>query len=278
MKGYGLTATPKDDRDLPLEPVFGAAQPIELPKSYVVSKPLMIKDQKNTDMCTAFALTAVSEDQELVELSPEYTFWKTKQITGKPDDWGADLRSACKSGVQRHGGFLPVSRYATPVVYDSSVRDNAARGVGFSKDHDWAAKKYAKKTYFKVNAVGDIFDGMRSAMWQTRDEERSIFTGIDWRPTWNGLKEIEKVGRGSSYGHAIKIFGWESYRTEDFLLAQLSNGVGIGDKGIFKISREVINTQCTYGSYTLMDMPREQAEYELGKVGWFRYWLNSIFS
>ena len=279
QQGYGLRPTPFDARDFPIEKVLGAAAIGALPQEYIVSTPLVIKDQTDTDMCTAFALTAVSEDQEGLALDPSYTFFKTKQRTGDIDSWGADLRNACKSATKKYGGFLPMSRYGdTQRTFDQAERDRAARGEGFTKTDDWTAKKYAKQTYLSVKPIGDVFDGMRSAMWQTRSEERSVFTGIDWNPKWNrvdGGAIDADIGRGEpSFGHAIKIFGWSG----EWMLAQLSNGKEIGDGGIFKLERGVVNEFCTYGAFTLLDLPREDAERALGKIGWFSYWLKSVFA
>ena len=278
-KGYGLNPTPEDRRDFPNVPVFGFASPAELPDTYTVSTPLIIKDQTDTDMCSAFALTAVSEDQERVALDPAYTFFKTKQIMGGDvDSWGADLRSACKSSTRKYGGFLPMSRYGGNVpVFNSVARDRAARGDDFKNTDDWVAKKYSKQTYFAVVGERDAFDNMKSALWRTRDEERSIFTGIDWNPLWNRAKlgRVEKVTDGQTYGHAVKMFGWE---LEDWGVFQLSNGKEIGDGGIFTLHRDVINRFCTYGSFTVMDLPRDVAEYEMGRIGTLRYWWKSIFA
>ena len=278
MKIHGLHPTPKDPRDFPLEKIFGSANPTNLPNEYVVSKPLVIKDQGDTDMCTAYALTAVSEDQEGVILDPFYTFGATKRITGRPDDWGADLRSACKSAIASNGGgFLPATARGVNVEQTATEEDRknaVARGVGSGEA--WAIKKYAKETYFAVNTSGDVFDSMRSAMWQTRSEERSIFTGIDWNPEWDNWKGgfIDRAEYGNTYGHAIKIFGWDG----DWALAQLSNGRHIGEGGIFKLHRDVVNAFCKYGAFTLLDLPREVAEYELGKIGYWNYWLKSFFA
>ena len=68
--GTGLTKTPEDPRDFNFGAVFGLPQLSELPNEYKTSEPLGIKDQKSSDLCTSFALTAISEDQELVPLAP----------------------------------------------------------------------------------------------------------------------------------------------------------------------------------------------------------------
>lgn len=278
--GYGLLQTPLDARDFPFEEVFGAASPVSLPKEYIVSQPLVIKDQGDTDMCSAFALTAVSEDQEGLVLDPAFTFAKTKRLmNGDPLAWGADLRSACKSATKKYGGFIPATArpYNPLIAPTESERDAFARGDGM-KQFDWSSKKFAKESYFTIGGAYDIFDNMRSAAWQARSEERSILTGIDWHPTWTkviGGAIDADIGRGEqTYGHAIKLFGWSG----DWMFAQLSNGKDIGEGGIFKLHRDVVNEFCTYGSFTFMDLPKEEAMHQLGRSNWFSYWYRTIFA
>ena len=70
--GGGLLPLKRDSRDFKIEEICGF---MELPEEdFTVSDPLKIKDQGGTDMCVAFAATAVSQDQEGVILSPEYLF------------------------------------------------------------------------------------------------------------------------------------------------------------------------------------------------------------
>lgn len=279
--GYGLLPTPHDARDFPFEKVFGAASPATLPREYIVSQPLVIKDQGDTDMCSAFALTAVSEDQERLILDPAFSFARTKRLIeragGDPLAWGADLRSACKSATKKHGGFLPATArgYNPAIAPTQEERDAYARGDGMDK-FEWSARKFAKQSFFAVSGAYDTFDNIRSAMWRARSEERSVLTGIDWNPGWNyrARGEVESGTGGNTYGHAIKLFGWSA----DWMLAQLSNGKEIGEGGIFKLHRNVVNEFCTYGSFTFMDLLREDAMYELGRVGWLKYWLQSVFA
>src|ERR1051325_1982127 len=96
--GKGLLPLPKDKRDLRLGRVLGYAKLTEVPETdFMVSQPLEIKDQGDTDMCSAYASCAASEDQEGVILEPAYTFAKTKQIIGEWRGFGANMRDALKS-------------------------------------------------------------------------------------------------------------------------------------------------------------------------------------
>lgn len=280
-KKYGLLETPYDKNDFPFEKVFGSAKPQELPKEFIVSEPLGIKDQgPATDMCTAYAVTACSEEQEGEILNPFYVFGRTKEIMGGDrSSWGADLRSAAKAITKYGAPSASATGFDIKRPAIQQDRDRAVQWEKITREQDLLASAHKKASYFSVGQVGDVFDGMRSAVWQNRVEKRSIFTGIDWSPIWNdaigGI--IKSAQSGESYGHAINIDGWEVFNNEPYLVAQLSNGEGIGDKGIFRLSRQVINLRCKYGSFSFSDMPKIDALYELKKIGMFRYWFKSIF-
>ena len=140
------------------------------------------------------------------------------------------------------------------------------------------AHKHAKKSFFAVDGPGDLFDNVRSAMWRTRDEERSVFTGCQWHEEWTDSPGgvIERVSGGRVFGHAVKAFGWRGERMQ----LQLSNGKKIGDGGIFWVGREAFSKTFTFGAFTFLDMPREDAE----KACWysgsstFFGWTTSLFT
>lgn len=291
-----LWPTPKDDRDFNLGAVMGIASPLELPDEYTVAEPLVIKDQgQGTDMCTAYALTAVSEDEEGVALDPFFTFGATKFITGSKEEWGADLRSAAKSAVKHDGpyGFLEakdLSKLTDPA--NMTIRNEAADYTLITSGEKIEARKHAKKSYFSVDGPGDLFDNMRSAMWQMRDQKRSVFTGCNWRVSWTRLAMgvIDYAPAGQTFGHAVKAFGWgmgtpelgeNGLPKQLYMKLQLSNGKSIGHDGIFYISREALNQAFTFGAFTFLDMPREEAEKAIEKtksVSTFFTWIRSPFS
>ena len=94
--GGGLQKSKKDKRDIQLGAVFALPKLEELPKEYQVNGFVKIKNQGSSDLCAAFAAAATSEEQEMVELSPEYIFAKAKELTGDPNSWGLNLRDVCK--------------------------------------------------------------------------------------------------------------------------------------------------------------------------------------
>lgn len=262
-----LWQTPVDERDFKLGAIVGTAPLSELPGDFEVAAPLVIKDQGyGTDMCTAYALTSVSEDEEGVALDPFYSFGAIKAITGNKEEWGADLRSAAKSAVLREGpyGFLAakdISKLENPATQED--RELAADYDRISKIDMEDAIKHAKRSYFSVDGPYDFFDNVRSAMWQARAEKRSVLTGCNWRSVWvyapGGF--IDKAEQGKTFGHAVKVFGWTMHEGSELVMKlQLSNGKGIGNNGVFYITREAFNQAFQYGGFTFLDLPREDAE------------------
>lgn len=290
-KKYGLLPTPPDPRDFPLGGVVEYPDLSELPASFEVDARRFVKDQRETDICTSEGFSAVSEDQEGVELFPPYVFAKMRMIMGaEPEEYGGDLRSMCKAAV-RYGsleladvaevfGDSIATLYADGKVQE--LRDVFADWRNVPLAADSKAEAHRKQSFFAVDGPYDLFDNIRSAIWAMRADKRSVFTGINWRPSWNlrekGIvAEYDKSER--SYGHAIKIFGWVGEPGADvYLKAQLSNGTGIGDGGVFYLSREAVNVECVFGAFTFHDMPPELARYKLGRISFISYWLKSIFS
>lgn len=280
----GLTPTLLDERDFSLTTVFGAVPTEELPDSnFFVGEPLEIKDQGRSDLCTAFALCSVSEDQEMLQLSPEYTFFKTKQLQGgDPMSYGADLRTACKTAVKY--GFLE-SQY-NPFRVSDFDRESVVDPKNWDPELDMLAWDHAKLSFFKVDGPHDTFDNIRTAMYSHRVEARSVFTGCNWRKRWTHAKDgiipkdltPDDIKKGNYFGHAFKIFGWKWINNEVYLVAQLSNGTDIGDKGIFYFPREVVNREFDFGAFTFRDVPKDRADYHnYYKIRIDENWLISMF-
>lgn len=270
QKGFGLQPLPKDKRDFPLGGVYGTIDIKEVPMTdFVVCEPLCIKDQGDTDYCSAYAVTAVSEDQEGIEFLPEYQFMKTKLISGRPNDWGADLRSACKSAVKF--GSLPLKGYAS---YKDFPREYIVNPQNWSALADQVAQYHRKETYFAVNGKHDTFDNIRAALWQHRNERSTVVTGALWRGEWSSaiMGIIPSLELAGGFGHAFKIYGQKVIDKELYLVAQLSNGETSGDKGRFYINRIIANRELgQFGIFMFKDISKEQAEYYLNKP----YTINS---
>jgi len=254
----GIQPLPIDNRDLLLAGFFDQIDVKTIPLTDFETREPLIKDQHDTDYCSSYAVTGVSEDQELVELVPEFQFYVTKLISGDPDAWGADLRSACMSAVKY--GSLP--RY---VIEGKYIIPNT-RELVLNKDswlEEWFAfaREYRKETVFKITGRYDIFDNIRVALFQFKEEKRSIVVGASWKPSWTEaeggiIKELDTTEEG--FGHAFKIYGQKIINGVPYLKAQLSNGTKIGDRGVFYFSREVVNEAFKpYGQFMFKDISRE---------------------
>lgn len=235
--GFGLRPLPKDDRDFALGAFYDLPKLEELPPEFFLM-PKKIEDQDNSDLCTAFASTSVTEDQEGIEMSPEFTFAMTKEIEGDFATWGADLRSACKSHTKI--GALP--KVESPFSLATHSRDFVANWTNWPQELKNKAAIHKKQNYFSVEGPYDLFDDIRASLWGYRLELRSIMTGVLWRPEWthtfssdafnNGIIPTNELPK-NGFGHAFKICGWKQIINEPYLIAQLSNGENIGDKGFF---------------------------------------------
>lgn len=258
--GFGLRKLPRDTLDFSHSKVFGAIALEEVPDNFEVAELLGIKNQDikvPTDLCAAAAACAVSEDQEGISLSMEYFFGKIKEAEGRWNTWGADLRTTCK--VACKVGFLEEKE--SPFTLEEKGRDFVANWSNWHLEYDLRAKKHRKQSFFKVDGQNQPFDSIRSIMWQNRAEKRSVLTGVMWCPEWTNTPDgIIKEQGTPMFGHALKIFGSKKINGELYLMAQLSNGTGIGDNGIFYFSRKVINECFKYGAYTFRDMPAKEAK------------------
>lgn len=261
--GYGLKELPIDTRDFPLGAVYGTVDITDVPATdFVVAEPLIIKDQRDTDFCSAYAVTGVSEDQESVILLPEYQFYSTKRITGDPEEWGADLRSACKSAIKY--GSVPTDQFPQMA---GKPRSFILDSRNWPASADPMASIHKKDTFFAVTGKYDIFDNIRCALWQNKADKSTIVTGALWKSVWlsapNGV--IPDL-QGDGFGHAFKIFGQKTVAGELCLMAQLSNGTEIGDNGIFYFNRVMANRELgKYGIFMFKDISVEDAQYYLGQ-------------
>ncbi len=246
----GLRPLKPDARDYQFSKVFGSIDLTTLPDEFSLTA-LEVKDQKGTDLCTAFAACTLSELQENILLEPTYTFAKGKQLAGEYESWGLDLRLICKA-AQKYG-FIPADKTKYTIEDDRNVYAN---WNNWDQSFDILARKHAKEGYFSVGAgYSSLFDAIRAAIWQNRAEKRGVLTGAIWRSSWVSQGIIPKTYEEEGFAHAYTYIGWKKINGETYLIAHLSNGTNIGDKGIFYFPREVVDRENTFGNFTFKDMP-----------------------
>lgn len=262
----GLRPTPEDKRDYSHDRVFGAILPplTDIPNDFMVAEPLEIKDQRLTDFCTGFTVASVSEDQEGIPLSPEFQFMLTKLVDGNPDAWGSDIRAACSAACDY--GSLP--RTDAPYTVADQQRDFLVNSYNWPQPLFKKSVMHRKQNFLKVDGPYDRFDNFRRTMWMHRAERRTLVTGAMWRGAWTmGYKGIipDEYGQ-AEFGHAFKIAGVATKTLDGVpfpdgkprLVAILSNGEQIGDRGRFYFTREIINKEFFYGAYIFKDLTAQQ--------------------
>ena len=257
----GLQPTPEDKRDIRFGALYALPELVELPPAFRL--PVMgIKDQKDSDLCAAFAGTLASEIQEDTVFSPEYQFAKTKQIIGEYEEWGADLRSMLKSLVKY--GSLPLEKVPPELRYNGKNRNAIANWANWSPLYDMIAAKFKKGSYLKVSGEYDLFDNIRATIYANRKEERLVITGAVWKHDWttsrDGIVEDKPLRSGQGFGHAFCISGWEYFRGSPHLVAVLSNGESVGRDGYYFLPRGLVNRELVWGAYTIRDINPEAAK------------------
>lgn len=256
----GLRPLPFDERDLKLGNVFDMGSVEDLPEGNFIVGSILIKDQRGTDFCTGYSVSSVSASQEGEDLSPEFQFGVTKDLSGD-DEWGADLRMACQSAVKV--GSIPQKIWDSVFGEDSHYnREIVINRKAYPKEWDELASVYKKKTFWAVTGPGDHFDNIRLALWKNKDEHCEVVTGAMWRQSWTraigGI--IKKAGSEEGSGHAFCIVGQKIIEGQPFLVARLSNGKNYGNDGLFYFSRGVVNKELArFGFFMFKDMEKETA-------------------
>lgn len=243
----GLRPTPADRRDFSRHQVFGSPALPDLPAEYSVGD--YMQDQGPTDECSAYSVTESEKESLGEEFSEDYQFAKTKQLEGRSDTYGADLRHAMKAPIVF--GLLP-KRLAT-LNWRKDGRDFIADWRNWPETCDTIAARYKEGAYFRVDGPYDIFDQIRAALIQHKDEKRSVIVGTRW--VWSyeylgadGIAHLvpeSVIAQRSTSWHAWEIKGWKIINGITYLVGY-SHVIGIGDSGRVYFDRENINKECGY--------------------------------
>lgn len=248
---YGLKSTVPDARDFALGAITTLPDLNELPPHFSFS-PLIIKDQRGSDFCTAFMACGMSELQEGVELCPEWSFAKSKELSGDPEEWGQDIRTALKVHPKHGAVATTISPYSV-----KNKDTDFLRYIGNWPVLDKYAASHVKKSYVKVTGRFDHFDNIRTTLWKYRSAKRAVGTGViwGWDRTTPTINTIPKTGEG----HAMYIVGWKD---DNHLIYVNSWGTDVGDKGRFYVHRDVVNFFVdAYGAYTFIDLEPTTVKY-----------------
>lgn len=279
--GGGLELVEPDERNFSFGSVLGEKVNLrELAGVDFIVGAHEIIDQGNSDYCTGYATTLSAMFHEQVELSSDWQFAKIKQLIGNTEGFGAPLGTAMKAGQEY--GFLEKKR----ATLSREVNGDAIRNIqNWPSGLDFYASPHKQQSYFEVKQGGytDLFDALRATLWQQKDKKTVIITGSLWRNEWTNAQRgiIPKEYGDYGYGHAFCLIGQKIIDEEPYLIAQLSNGVEIGDEGRFYFCREIVNKELKYGNFMYVDIPKEKAKFlntkKLSTDWWGQFrWLLKI--
>jgi len=263
----GLILKKPDIRNFKLGSVFTLPKLKDLPREFCLPK-RPIKNQGNSDKCTAYASCLASELQEGVELNPDFTFAVGKDIEGNPDSWGCDIESMLKAHTKV--GAIETKDIPLNFVPNST---EARYLKNWSTDLMEKAYLNKKETYFQVKGEYDAFDDIRASIFKFK---QAVIMGVVW--SWGNKAYIDEIDDDGG-GHCIHAIGWKVKNGKEYLIVPNSYGEGFGDEGYNYISREVVNHYVDmYGAYILVDMEREDAEWYINnKIKKDDNWLVQFF-
>ena len=290
VQKFGLIPETPDPRDFSQEKVFGAISLTDVPNGdFFVSDPIKIKNQGGTDFCVGFAAAAVVEDHEHTELSGPFLYSAAKKLitetSGNSEEWrkwGLQIRDVCNVLIK----VGALEEDLSPFKGETSdyLRDDLANPKNWGEDYEMLAAEHRQSSYFNVDGPHDTFDNFRAALWRGKQSGGSILTGVLWRYSWSqapgGIIPKDYDATEGGEPHALKIFGQMLVKLHEhdqygcledgscdipeseelMLVAQLSNGEDIGDKGLFYLPRNVVNKEFVYGAKQFSDMPKGEAK------------------
>lgn len=197
---------------------FGSAPLAGLPDKYLLVSPIL--NQGQLFQCTAYSACATQSSQHGIEFDTQWFFDQEGQVAGKTNPFGYDLRVEMSTGCK--AGFKP--------LLGGNPTD------------------YVEGSYFAVDGPYDLFDNIRSAMWQSQNEKKCVIAGTMWYSDWN-FQSVVRPGQYPTGLHAIKIAGWETINDIPYLVVQNSFGRDYGDLGLYYFSREMTNKYLKEGTY-----------------------------
>ena len=260
MKQGGLLPPTHDrKKDFQFGQIFSVPKLSELPTEFILEG-WKIKHQGDTDYCTAFSSCGASELQEGVELSPEWAFAKSKDISGDPEAFGQTLQNALKVHTKFGAIEQTESPYSLADKGDSFLRVY----LNWPKDLEQKALKHKKQTYISVTGPYDPFDDARACLYKFKDEKRAILIGVIF--SWDLKQKIFDTYNTQGFGHAMSVVGYKVIDGKQYLVIANSYGKESGDNGYHYMTREVYNYFADiYGAYMVVDMPREDIENMINK-------------
>lgn len=258
----GLRETPHDERDFKLGAVFDLPTLESLPSEFELGQ-TTIRDQTtidpSNDKCSEYGYGVIDELQEGVLTNPDYSFAVSKDISGDPEVFGQDLRTAGLGHVNI--GAIEQSQVPAGI----NVEDHKYRYLeSWPTDLKDKASNHKKKSLWVVTGPYDSFDNIRATIYKffLDGQQNPVVFGCKFG--WSIYQIYMDTITSTGSGHAMAIKGWVVRNGKTYLKVQQSVGEKAGENGYHFFSREVINDAYEkYKAFTAIDMPREDAEWML---------------
>src|SRR3990167_7246953 len=250
---FGLVPLKKDKHDFPLGAVFPQMDIKDILPKFELPR-ISPLHQKESDYCSAYGTDQMSRFQEDEEFEPSWGFAVSKLLSGDPDEWGQNLRDAFKRPV-KYGSLRKADSPMSLETHDATFLRHIKN---WPKDLFDKALPYKKQSYFFIDGRYDPFDNICVALYQFRDQERAVGSGVLWDWPMDNPNIPSRVPT-SGFGHFIVYTGYD--REKDCLVLLNSYGPDVGDKGYFYIPRSVVNAFAgKYGAGMFVDLPAATAK------------------
>ena len=251
---FGLKELPKDSRDFKLSAILKLPPLEELPDEFEL-EPVITYDQKDSDYCSGEATCGASGIQEGVSLSPEWSFAVSKMISGDPEEYGQDLRTAMKV----HTKYGAIEKKDAPYSIEND-EDTKIRYINnWPKELFGKATEHKKLSFFSISGQYDYFDSIRAFLWMKKATKQAVILGLEW--SWSLNMKIMENNFAPGSGHAVYCRGFKKIDGKDYLIIQNSYGKEAGDNGKHYFPAEIINKFAEkYGVFAFIDMPPDEAK------------------
>lgn len=240
---HGSGPVTDDKRDFQHSEIFGATGSMlkSLPQR-LGRKPIKIKDQKDTNFCTAFSTSTASEFQEGIEFSPEFQAAKIGEKSGRTIVDGADPRMALEAA--RIFGSAPQDKVEWSLA--NKTPDFLANWDNWPQPLDLLAYPFEKQSYFRIDTGPfDPFDNIKLALSQAFGDNGigiafTLWKGDNWNYAPGGFVDSFAGEIGGFHAYNYLDFD-ETYKKTEVLTVQNSVGTEYGDQGLQHFTRDVVN-------------------------------------
>ena len=209
--------------------------------------PICINDQQESNFCTGFAISEAIGNQVGIPMAPEAQVALEGKIAGQPIYGGTDPKTAMESGL-----VGAMAKSICPYTFANNGWTSPAQWQNYN--NFLVSFLYPRASYYSVTQGGDaldVFDSIKLALWDSKDD--AINNGFPpvicmgyWYQSWNGITSngiVPELQAGESpiTRHCYLFIDWKNINGVEYLVAQLSQGIENGDKGLYYFSRANVN-------------------------------------